>query len=212
MAQWFYQKDGRQNGPVETPALKQMALDGQLLPADLIWRDGLPQWVAASEVKGLFPAPSVENDVAGEPPLLLRDEAEPQSRPAGQLYACTGCGGLFPLDGVYDDNGRIICKRCHVQQAARQSTGMGGPLGYGGPIVGYAPARPSTGTGMIVSGYICAGVALVFCPIGFGIAAIVIGIKNCNGGRPGHGTAQIAIAIVTTIVGVIFGAYVMSHR
>jgi hypothetical protein len=57
MAQWFYIRDGQKLGPVNTATLKRLASEGELDPADLIRRDGLPQWVPASEAKGLFPSP-----------------------------------------------------------------------------------------------------------------------------------------------------------
>lgn len=56
MAQWFYKQNGQQYGPIDAAALKRMAIDGELEPSDLIWREGLPEWVAASQAKGLFPA------------------------------------------------------------------------------------------------------------------------------------------------------------
>jgi hypothetical protein len=57
MAQWFYEQHGQRNGPVDTATLKRMAIDGQLDPNDLIWREGLAQWVRASTAKGLYPQP-----------------------------------------------------------------------------------------------------------------------------------------------------------
>lgn len=57
MANWHWMKGEQRNGPINTTALKKLAQAGQLLPTDMIWRDGLPQWVPASSVKGLFVGP-----------------------------------------------------------------------------------------------------------------------------------------------------------
>jgi hypothetical protein len=54
--QWFYSKGGQQQGPVSSQQLKQMAATGQLQPTDLVWKEGMEQWVAASSIKGLFVA------------------------------------------------------------------------------------------------------------------------------------------------------------
>ncbi|HET6246624.1 MAG TPA: DUF4339 domain-containing protein [Tepidisphaeraceae bacterium] len=52
---WHYLKDGVEHGPVSGSALKGLAAGGQLCADDKVWRDGLPQWVEAREVRGLFP-------------------------------------------------------------------------------------------------------------------------------------------------------------
>lgn len=51
---WFYHRNGVQNGPVDSAELRRLARSGQLLPTDLIWKQGMPQWVPASSGKGLF--------------------------------------------------------------------------------------------------------------------------------------------------------------
>jgi len=58
-ADWFYSKDETRLGPVTEDELKRLATDGQLKPADLVWRDGMVDWVEARTVSVLFP-PKVE--------------------------------------------------------------------------------------------------------------------------------------------------------
>ena len=53
--QWYYIKDGQQQGPVAAERLKELASSGQLLEDDLVWQDGIVDWVAAKSIKGLFP-------------------------------------------------------------------------------------------------------------------------------------------------------------
>ena len=40
--QWYYAKEGTQQGPVSTEQLSQFAATGELLPTDLVWAEGLP--------------------------------------------------------------------------------------------------------------------------------------------------------------------------
>jgi hypothetical protein len=56
MAQWYYASGGTQSGPVEDAALRQLATSGGLAPNDLVWKEGMPEWVPASRIKALFPA------------------------------------------------------------------------------------------------------------------------------------------------------------
>ena len=59
-ATWFYSEQGQQLGPVSTEVLGQLASAGRIAPGDLVWREGMAQWIAARdvpEVASLFPAP-----------------------------------------------------------------------------------------------------------------------------------------------------------
>ena len=66
--QWFYAAGGGQAGPVDTAELRRLAADGALRPADLVWREGMAEWVKAATVDGLFAAGAstpAENQGAG---------------------------------------------------------------------------------------------------------------------------------------------------
>jgi len=54
--QWHFSINGKQAGPISSSELKQLASSGRLSRNDLVWKDGLPNWVAAEKLKGLFPA------------------------------------------------------------------------------------------------------------------------------------------------------------
>lgn len=45
---WHYMKDGAQTGPATTEELKSLITGGTIKADTLVWRDGLPSWVAAS--------------------------------------------------------------------------------------------------------------------------------------------------------------------
>ncbi|QDT59424.1 hypothetical protein SV7mr_19310 [Stieleria bergensis] len=61
-SEWYYGRNGQQQGPVTSNQLKQLAQSGQLLPTDFVWKEGMSEWAKASKVKGLFP-----DRLSGEP-------------------------------------------------------------------------------------------------------------------------------------------------
>jgi GYF domain 2 len=52
--EWYYARDNRQVGPVSSAELKRLATLGELGPDDLVWREGMTEWAAARNVRGLF--------------------------------------------------------------------------------------------------------------------------------------------------------------
>jgi uncharacterized RDD family membrane protein YckC len=54
--QWFYARGGQQQGPVDSATLEQMLRLGSLSGADLVWREGMAQWLPASSQAELFAA------------------------------------------------------------------------------------------------------------------------------------------------------------
>ncbi len=83
MAQsWYLSRNGQRTGvPISVTQLRALAQRGQLLPADLVWTEGMPQWVPASSLKGLpFPDPAV------------REEKRIRS-----VMACPACGMQIPV-------------------------------------------------------------------------------------------------------------------
>ena len=77
-AEWYYSKDGQQHGPVSASVLKNLAKTGNLLPTDLIWKEGMAEWKPASNIKGLFsamPVSAAESPKASPAsPQVGRDE------------------------------------------------------------------------------------------------------------------------------------------
>ena len=65
---WFYLKAGNKFGPVTARILRQLALDGEIKPTDLVSREGSGTWVDAVRVKGLFPSASPAPGTPATPP------------------------------------------------------------------------------------------------------------------------------------------------
>jgi GYF domain 2 len=75
--EWYYGKDGRQLGPVSASSLREMAANGQLKPADLVWTHGMSQWAPAGSTRGLFPQPAAAAQAERQPEPA---PAEPRRR------------------------------------------------------------------------------------------------------------------------------------
>jgi S1-C subfamily serine protease len=94
MAEWYWMKDGQKHGPVDTAHLKEMARAGQLQPTDTIWREGLPNWVPASQANGLEfgvnRSARGSTSVATAPPS---PSSQAVSSRGTIKYRCVHCGG-----------------------------------------------------------------------------------------------------------------------
>jgi len=70
---WFIRREGVEEGPHSSSAVKQLARDGSLSPNDELRREDRSDWVAAGTVRGLFglplapPAPPVATSIAPLP-------------------------------------------------------------------------------------------------------------------------------------------------
>ena len=54
--EWFYSFGNQKKGPVTAEELKTLVTTGQLQATDLVWMEGMKEWVEARKVKGLCPA------------------------------------------------------------------------------------------------------------------------------------------------------------
>ena len=82
-AEWYYTTNKQQMGPVSWEELCQLASKALLKPDDLVWTEGMPEWVKAVRQQGLFqdsaaPATSVTTPRAETP------EAPPRTSSARQ--------------------------------------------------------------------------------------------------------------------------------
>jgi hypothetical protein len=80
-ADWFYSVGDTRQGPVTEDDLKRLVADGRLRPSDLVWKDGMPDWVEARTVPVLFPPPKVE-PLPDEEDRLSRRRLDEDDRPS----------------------------------------------------------------------------------------------------------------------------------
>ena len=76
--EWYYSVDGDRQGPVSGAELKKLAEAGTLKATDLVWKDGMPDWVAAKSIKGLFGGAGAAAPAASK----SGEQAAAKSRPA----------------------------------------------------------------------------------------------------------------------------------
>jgi len=53
--EWHYASKGKKNGPVPAGYIRELIATGKLVSSDLVWRDGLPNWIPAAEAFSDFP-------------------------------------------------------------------------------------------------------------------------------------------------------------
>ncbi|MEO8617482.1 MAG: DUF4339 domain-containing protein [Luteolibacter sp.] len=68
MSEWYYAKDGKQNGPVGFDQLVTLARSGGLDPVkDLVWNSTMKDWIPAGQVPDIFASPSAPPGPAADP-------------------------------------------------------------------------------------------------------------------------------------------------
>ncbi|HSU65413.1 MAG TPA: CD225/dispanin family protein [Tepidisphaeraceae bacterium] len=77
MADWYYVSNGQQAGPVDDEQLRNLISGGQVGPADLVWRDGMPNWQPASSITELSagrsgPVPVAPYSGSGQQPYAAQ--------------------------------------------------------------------------------------------------------------------------------------------
>lgn len=55
-SQWHVGRGGQSTGPYSTEQLREMAVRGKIVPGDLVWKEGMAEWVDCATIQGLFPA------------------------------------------------------------------------------------------------------------------------------------------------------------
>src|SRR5689334_4198982 len=90
--QWYYAAGGQQQqGPTSIEALVSMIRQGRLNAGDLVWRDGMGDWLPASQV------PELAGAFGGGIPLA--PPAQPAPAPYPGAYPGGGGGGYPAASG-----------------------------------------------------------------------------------------------------------------
>ena len=89
-SQWHYTEKGQQRGPISAEELKSRASSKTLDPDDLVWKEGMAEWLPARKIKGLFATPPATTE--SPPPPLPSTEVGTKS--SGVLDALKTTGRL----------------------------------------------------------------------------------------------------------------------
>src|SRR4051812_28131737 len=77
-AEWYYTTNKQQMGPVSWAELRELAQRGLLKPHDLVWTEGMAEWVKAVQEEGLFSEGGIEVVVTSD---KRADYAAPRPAP-----------------------------------------------------------------------------------------------------------------------------------
>jgi hypothetical protein len=98
-SKWYYEKGGVRKGPVSSDDIRRMVADGTLLPTDLLWKEGMKDWMPAGKSPNLFPgnaSPAIPRPTSNTSNTSVASANAHQRR--GKR---AGCGyGLWSMAGV----------------------------------------------------------------------------------------------------------------
>ena len=89
-ANWYYTKNKDREGPVTPAQLKQLASKGWLAPDDLVWKEGMPNWLPARKVRGLFESRLVQQLTGTVDGVVVRDAGATATQPQQTLVVPAG--------------------------------------------------------------------------------------------------------------------------
>ena len=159
---WFYGQDGTQRGPVEFAALKALADGGTLRRTDLVWREGMADWVPAQTMIELFPTPAVAPVIEPTSPPPNAPVVPPPAAPPLQPTVPAVPQYAQPLSydaGAYnanDQNGRAVAALvlgiCSLPACLCPFIGVA--LGITAIVLGSG-VKPGPNKGLAVGGVVC---------------------------------------------------------
>jgi hypothetical protein len=114
---WFYVREGRRQGPVDTEKLVDLVLAGEVDEEALVWHAGLPEWLKAREVDEIRRELPPPVPPAPPPPLSATplDEGATGDAPDGGPHPAPEA----PADGA-GDGLRRRRKRKHRHREAKK--------------------------------------------------------------------------------------------
>ncbi|MDB4382102.1 DUF4339 domain-containing protein, partial [Akkermansiaceae bacterium] len=57
MSEWYYGQGGQQEGPLDEATMRSRIASGQVSSSDLVWREGMAEWLPLAQVSELATAP-----------------------------------------------------------------------------------------------------------------------------------------------------------
>ncbi|MGL4399405.1 MAG: CD225/dispanin family protein [Luteolibacter sp.] len=80
--QWYYSKNGVQLGPISDGEIRGKIASGEILMTDLIWREGMRDWLPAAQVSEFSLLSAAATPPAEVPPLFGGSPVSPYSPPS----------------------------------------------------------------------------------------------------------------------------------
>lgn len=172
---WFYEKNGRQEGPVSEEQLRAQIGSNELSPTNLVWREGMDGWKPAGELAELNPA-------AGSTGPNLSSPSPAPEASSGSTVDPSSTDPAPPLaHGESQPSPYAAPAQSHSQNE---------------PLQSYVVPPPPT-SGLAIASMICGIVSIFLCLFWAlaGIPAVVLGhmafsnFRNATGPVEGRGMA-----------------------
>ena len=94
---WFYAKNGSQQGPLSTDEIKSRIAMGEIGPNDLAWREGMSDWMPVGQISELKVAPAASPSMEATPAFPLPSSpASPYQAPASAPSMQMAPGQVIP--------------------------------------------------------------------------------------------------------------------
>lgn len=130
---WYYAKDGQQQGPVDDTELARLVNSKQINATTLVWREGLQQWQPYQEiwVAGMPDWRGLSDGSSSVPPPPVLPQSPPVAVDGQAL--CAECRRLVPAEQLVPIGGRSICVSCkpivlqRLQEGVASSSRTSGP-------------------------------------------------------------------------------------
>lgn len=145
---WMVARNGKQSGPFHLAQLQEMSQRGELLRDDLLWSQGLPNWIAASQHPLLFrtevngvpmppPLPAMPGYAQQAPRDLGQDAGMRVLLPVGRSGWAIAAGylGLFSVLGIFGPFA-LICGIMALREMKRKPQLHGAGRAWFGIIMG----------------------------------------------------------------------------
>lgn len=112
---WFIARGEEQLGPFTVFELKEMGMAGKVEPTDHVWKEGMPNRVPATKVKGLLPT--------GDMPVSSDASAAPLAE-----QAATEAPPPQTPEQIAEERERAMRKRADFEVRPRRVTGIKGAI------------------------------------------------------------------------------------
>lgn len=114
---WLYESNGETVGPVDSAALKSLAVRGEIGPHTLVWKEGTAERVPASRIRGLLPV--VDDGVHGaRVPRTAAAQEDSTTRGAGVEALGVALAAASAVSAVAFRYHRGLWRMMHAQRYA----------------------------------------------------------------------------------------------
>jgi uncharacterized RDD family membrane protein YckC len=197
---WYVAIKGKRQGPLSGNQIRQMATNGTIGPDDLLWKEGMAQWVRCDSVKGLFPpaAGSVaSSQLAPMPPRVGGGPSRVAGPPPRRAATPPVVAGAFANQGLDPLAGGVpggLGSQVPGLVAKNQTTASGQGLAD----LQFAEFMPRVGAALLDALFL----VLVAC-LPMGLVFGVVGAAAASADSPG---LMLSGQLVAQVLGLLLGA------